>query len=73
MHGVRDTPAPTELHGADIHLIHLRRDDLAVSLLHQRARNATPAELPCKSEPDRSATYYQDRRFLHLPRPLIRS
>ena len=37
MDGVGDAPAPAELHGADVHLVHLGRDDGAVALLDQRA------------------------------------
>src|SRR5262245_61624796 len=33
VHGIGNTPAPTELHGADIHFIHLRGDDRPVTLL----------------------------------------
>ena len=69
VHGVGDAPAPAELHGADIHLVHLRGDDRAVALLDQRAGNAAPAELACKREPDWSAADDQDRRFRH-PAPL---
>src|SRR5262245_48471371 len=33
VHGVRNTPAPAELHGADIHLVHFGGDDRTVALL----------------------------------------
>src|SRR6188768_153955 len=45
VHPVGDAPAPAELHGADIHFVHFRRDDSAVALLDQQARYAAPAKL----------------------------
>jgi hypothetical protein len=54
-HRVGDTPAPAELHGADVHLVHLRRDDRAVGLLDELAGHAMKAELGGEREADRSA------------------
>ena len=48
MHRVGDSPAPTELHGANIHFVHLRGDDRAVALLDERARDAAPPKLARK-------------------------
>src|SRR6266550_3174589 len=56
VHRLRDAPPPAKLHGADVHLVHLRRDDRAVALLDQRARNAAPAELSRKGKPNWSTT-----------------
>src|SRR5262249_26136428 len=52
MHVVCDASPTAELHGADIHLVHLRRGDRTVALLDQRARDAPPTQLACEREPD---------------------
>src|SRR5262249_50266247 len=48
-HIIRDAPTPAELHGPDVHLVHLRRGNGAVTLLDERTRNTAPAELACES------------------------
>ena len=65
VHLVGDAPAPAELHGADVHLVHLRRDDGAVALLDQQAGHAAPAELARERQTDRPAADDQNRNFLH--------
>ena len=53
-HLVGDPPTAAELHGPEVHLIHLRRVDPAVRLLDEDALDATPAEIGGEGEPDRS-------------------
>jgi hypothetical protein len=65
VHPVGDAPAPAELHGADIHLVHFRRDDGAVALLDQQARHAAPAKLAGERKADRTATDDQYRNVLY--------
>ncbi len=54
-------PAPAEFHGADADEVHARLIDRAVGLLDQGARNAAPAEIAGKREPDRAAADDQYR------------
>jgi len=44
-----------ELHHADVHLVHFRADDRAVTLLDWSAGNAAPSKLDRQGEPDRLA------------------
>src|SRR5262245_64840031 len=65
MHCVCNAPAPAELHRADVHLIHLRGDDAAVTLLDEHTGNSAPAEFARERQADRSATDDQNGSFLH--------
>ena len=67
-HLVGDAPAPAELHGADVHLVHLRRDDRAVALLDQLAGDAAPAELGGERQTDRPAADDQNGNFYSSPK-----
>src|SRR5262249_39603274 len=70
VHGLGNSPAPTELHRADIHFVHLRGDDRAVALFDECAGNPAPAELARKSQAHRSASDDQNGSFLHARAPL---
>src|SRR5262245_50850685 len=72
VHGVSDSPAPAELHGANVHLVHLRGDDRAVALLDEHTGNAAPAELARKGEAHRSAPDDQNASVMHAPAPFWR-
>jgi hypothetical protein len=50
---VGDAPAPQELHGARIDEVRRGERDGLVALLHQKARDSTPAELDGQPEPAR--------------------
>jgi hypothetical protein len=60
-HRIGNAPAPAELHGANIDLVHFRRGDDAVALLNQLTGDAAPAEFVRKREPDRTAADDQHR------------
>ena len=47
-------PTAAELHGPDIHLIHLGRVDPSIRLLNQDALDTTPSQIGGESEPDRA-------------------
>ncbi len=64
-HLAGDAPAPAELHGADVHLVHLRRGDRAIVLLDQKALHAAPAEIGGECKSDRPAADDQDRNLAH--------
>jgi hypothetical protein len=66
MHVVRDAPPAAELHGADIHLVHLGGDDRAIALLDQRACDSAPAQLAGEREPDWSTADDEDRGLIHV-------
>ncbi len=66
MHVVRDGPPAAELHGADIHLVHLGGNDRAIALLDQRACDSAPAQLAGEREPDRSTADDEDRGLIHV-------
>src|SRR5262245_4688447 len=69
MYPVCDAPAPAELHGANVHFIHLRGDDAAVTLLDERTGNSAPAEFTRERQADRSTTDDQNGSFLHARAP----
>ena len=60
-----NAPTPAKLHGPDVDLIHLRRANNAVALLHQVAGDAAPAEFGGEREPDRSAADDQHLNVTH--------
>ena len=65
-HLVGDTPAAAELHGPDIHFLHLGRSDPPVRLLDEKTLDATPAQIGGEGEPDRSPASNQHRCFTQL-------
>ena len=72
-HLIGDAPAPAEFHGADVHLVHLRRGDGAVGLLDQfAARRRASRDRPQAPSPParrrRSARALDDRSRGGCPR-----
>ena len=54
-HLLSDPPTPTELHGAHVDFVHLGRANVAIRLFDQDAWHASPSELNCKAQPNRTA------------------
>ena len=61
LYGFGNAPAPAEFHGPDVHLVHFRGRNRAVSLLNERAGNAAPAELDRERKTHRAASDNQHR------------